>query len=203
MRENPAKHITPLEVEHWPRALDGIVADMNGTPINVHQLMAHSPDLLAAWWNFRNHAVAGGSLGPHLGELVILRVAVHLGAWYEWASHVDRAQKNGMATQTIFETLRAQPDLPKSENLVLTAVDELMADRGIRPSTRAQLEKHYSTAQIMDVIAIQGMYVILGGFIKTWDLALDDTVAHRIEAVTNRADFERAAAEFRRAIQNP
>ena len=126
---------------------------MNGTPINVHQLMAHSPDLLAAWWNFRNHAVAGGSLGPHLGELVILRVAVHLGAWYEWASHVDRAQKNGMATQTIFETLRAQPDLPKSENLVLTAVDELMADRGIRPSTRAQLEKHYSTAQIMDVIA--------------------------------------------------
>ena len=130
-----------------------------------------------------------------------MRVGVHLGAWYEWGSHVDRAMRIGMTTGTIFETLKAQPDLVAPEVLLLSAVDELMLDRGISTVTRAALERCYSTAQIMDIIAIQGMYVILGGFIKTWDLALDDAVADRIATVTNRVDFEHAASEFRREIQ--
>lgn len=201
MNEISAKTVLPLDVEHWPHTLDGVCADMNGTPINVHKLMAHSPDLLRAWWDFRNHSVTGGSLGSRLGELVILRVGVHLSAWYEWGSHVDRAMRIGMTTGTIFETLSAHPDLDAPEVLLLSAVDELMLDRGISTVTRAALERCYSTAQIMDIIAIQGMYVILGGFIKTWDLALDDAVSNRIAAVTNRDDFARAASEFRRNIQ--
>jgi alkylhydroperoxidase family enzyme len=202
MTDNSAKDVTPLDVDMWPSALDGVNADMQGAPINVHKLMAHSPNLLRAWWDFRNYSVTGGTLGARLGELVILRVSVHLGVWYEWGSHVDRALRLGLSTSAIFEVLNARPNLVTSETLILTAVDELMLDNGITKPTRAILEEHFSTAQIMDLIAIQGMYVILGGFIKTWDLALDDAVADRIKPVTNRSDFERASASFRETIQS-
>ncbi len=202
MTKTPATQVAPLEVAQWPSVLDGVSADMNGAPINVHKLMAHSPHLLRAWWDFRNYSVSGGSLGARLGELVILRVGVHLGAWYEWGSHVDRAQRIGMSTDSIFQTLNARPNLDMPDNLILAAVDELMQDHKINAQTRAALEQHFSTAQLMDLIAIQGMYVILGGFINTWDLTLDEAVAKRIETVTNRANFECAASEFRLAIHD-
>ena len=201
MTENSAKQVEPLGVEHWPDLLDGVRADMKGSPINVHKQMAHSPSLLRAWWDFRNYAVSGGCLGPYLGELVILRVGVHLGAWYEWGSHVDRALQLGMSENAILEVLNPIPHIETSQVIVLKAVDELMLDHGITKPTRASLEEHLDTAQIMDLIAIQGMYVILGGFIKTWDLALDGVVADRIKTVTHRDDFERASAVFRETVQ--
>lgn len=202
MSETNAIQLEPLDVAQWPPELEVVSADMQGAPINVHKLMAHSPGLLRAWWEFRSYSVTGGSLGSRIGELVILRVGVHLEAWYEWGSHVDRAQRVGISNDTIFQTLCPQPDLEESENLILAAVDELMLNRKISTTTRAALEQHYTTAQLMDMIAIQGMYVTLGGFINTWDLALDEAVAKRIAPVTNREDFERAASDFRRRVQS-
>lgn len=200
MGDETAQTVAPLDTDQWPSDLSNVVADMNGAPINVHKLMAHNPALLQAWWGFRNYAVNGGTLGARLGELVILRVGVHLGAWYEWGSHVDRATRIGMSKDTIFATLNPLPDLPAGEDLILTAVDELMANHAITAPTRAALEQHFNTAQIMDLIAIQGMYVILGGFINTWGLELDAAVAERIKHLITQEEFEDAAAAFRRDI---
>ncbi|EET47419.1 carboxymuconolactone decarboxylase family protein [Thalassobium sp. R2A62] len=96
MGDDTQAPIKPLEPDQWAQDLRNVYADMNGAPINVHKLMAHSPDLLGAWWGFRNYAVDGGALGQPLGELVILRVGAHSASWYEWGSHVDRATRNGM-----------------------------------------------------------------------------------------------------------
>lgn len=190
--------VAPLSTGAWRNDLDRISADMNGAPINVHKLMAHNPDLLKAWWDFRNHSVGGGTLGPVTGELVILRVAVHLGSWYEWASHVDRAIRLGMAPAQINAVLARDigPEFNEPEALVVQAVDDLMAHRKITDATRAPLEAHFSTAQIMDIIAIQGMYQILGSMIATWGLPLDDATAARLDGVTDHDHFVAAAARF-------
>ena len=93
--------LEPLATQYWDQALDKVMADTKGAPIHVHQLMAHNPKLLEAWWDFRNHCVEGGTLGNRAGELVILRVAVHMQAWYEWGSHVDRALVCGLTIDEI------------------------------------------------------------------------------------------------------
>ena len=193
-----APQITPRPTNDWPASLDEVSADMNGTPINVHKLMAHSPDLLKAWWDFRNYSVKGGTLGEMLGELVILRVGVHLGAWYEWASHVDRAHRIGIPITTINAVLLRDPTdmFPPDQALILTAVDNLMADGRILQATLDAMSEHFTTKQIMDLIAIHGMYVVLGHFIKTWGLALDDTVLHRIEGLADETTFNEAAKKF-------
>jgi len=172
------------EAAEWDDSLGHILRDMKGAPINVHKLMARHPKLLTAWWNFRCYSVAGGDLGQRRAELVILRVAVHLGSWYEWASHVDRSLACGL---TLDEVARVKtPDTTvgwcPAEAALLRAVDELLATRGLERATYDDLGRHFDDRQIMDIVAIHGMYIILGCMLSIWPLEVDPPVAARLPA---------------------
>jgi hypothetical protein len=190
--------LSPLSVSDWDPTLGAIAEDMGGMPINVHKLMAHNPALLKAWWSFRKHSVQGGTLGPRLGELVILRVGIQLAAWYEWGSHVDRSLRCGLALDEINRVL--QRDIltvwAKDEAALLEAVDELVEDHALSRAMRLRLAEHFSVEQILDIIAIHGMYVILGCMIRSWGLELDDAVNARIEEHTTPESFAAAATAF-------
>ena len=155
------KKIGPLPVHDWDDSLAQVVDDMDGRPLNVHCLMAHHPELLKAWWNFRNHEVTGGELGRRNGELVILRVALHMRAWYEWASHVQRALACDITLEEIERVKQgaSASGWQASEVLLLQAVDELVANRLVSPKTLQDLGKYFSNRQIMDIMGIYGMYV--------------------------------------------
>lgn len=195
-----SNELSPLPVENWDQDLSDIVTDMNGAPINVHKLMAHNPALLNAWWNFRNYSVAGGTLGNRLGELVILRVGVQLAAWYEWGSHVDRSLRCGLSLEEINAvSLRdIGPQWARNEAALLRAVDELVEEKCICGSTLSELSKHFSNPQILDIIAIHGMYVTLGCMINTWGLELDPAVNQRIADHTTPECFDKMAKAFHR-----
>lgn len=199
MTEN-SNELSPLLVGDWDQGLKDIVTDMNGAPINVHKLMAHNPALLNAWWNFRNYSVAGGTLGNRLGELVILRVGVQLAAWYEWGSHVDRSLKCGLFLEEINAVSQREigPQWAKNEAALLKAVDELVEEKRITPSTLSELSERFSTPQILDIIAIHGMYVTLGCMINTWGLELDPAVNQRIRTHTTPETFDEMARVFHR-----
>jgi alkylhydroperoxidase family enzyme len=189
----------PLHPASWNKDLENIIRDTQGAPINVHQLMANNPDLLRAWWDFRNHSVSGGTLGNRAGELVILRVAVHMGAWYEWASHVDRGLKSGLAIEEIERVLHhtLPTQLPPADAILLGAVDDLINHHCLLTSTQAELAHYFSVQQIMDIMAIQGMYVILACMIKTWGLPLDADVQARVSQHTSEKLFLQSAARFK------
>jgi 4-carboxymuconolactone decarboxylase len=184
--------LKPLPVEQWDESLAPILSDMKDRPINVHKLMANHPALLQAWWNFRNYSVAGGDLGQRHSELVILRVAVHMKAWYEWGSHVERSLNCGITLAEI-ERVRLGGDAPgwsDAEALLLKAVDELIANYGLSIDSRRALEQHFSTRQLLDLMAIHGMYVILACMINTWGLELDDHVQQQLPESISRERFE-------------
>jgi len=159
----------------------------------VHELMAHHPDLLKAWWNFRNHSVSGGALGSRLGELVLLRVAVHMKAWYEWASHVDRSLACGLTLEKIERVKQgvAAEGWTEQEQTILQAVDELLDNHAISPATLGLLQQYCSLQQVFDLIAIQGMYVTLGGMINSFGLELDEAVQQRLPETVNQLAFAR------------
>lgn len=172
----------PLPLPEWDESLERVVDDMNGQPLNVHSLMANHPDLLNAWWDYRNYSVAGGALEQRDCELVILRVAVHMRSWYEWASHVDRGLAAGISEDEI-ERVRKGPgatDWSERDAILLEAVDELVFERAISKSTLEILSEYLDARQVMDVIAIHGMYVTLACIINTWGLELDDQVQAKL-----------------------
>ena len=183
---------TPLPISDWNPSLSHIINDMKGQPLNVHSLMANHPELLKAWWNYRNYSVAGGDLGKRRGELVILRVAIHMKSWYEWSSHVERALSCGLTLEEIERVKQGTqaPEWSSGEALLLKAVDELIANHAIAEETLEDLYEHYTTRQVMDIIAIQGMYITLGSMINTWGLELDDHVQKKLPESVTKVKFE-------------
>ena len=176
-----------VETENWDPSLDFIIKQMNGAPLNVHKLLAKHPRLLAAWWNFRNYSVEGGDLGRRCGELVILRVASYLKSWYEWSSHVDRSLKCGLKLSEIKNVDKEldESDWSKKEFLLLSAVDQLIAKKRLDNNFYRDLRSYFTDKQIMDIVAIHGMYIILGCMINIWGLTLEDDIAQRLpESIT-------------------
>ena len=187
----------PLPLPEWDESLRRVANDMDGRPLNVHALMANNPELLDAWWNFRNYAVRGGHLAQRDCELVILRVAVRMHSWYEWAAHVDRGLAAGLTAEEI-ERIRQGPPATEWEErdaMLLASVDDLFNERAINPNTLSILGEYFSPPQILDVIAIQGMYVTLGGIINTWAVDLDDDIASRLPDDVTRDAFESDAGD--------
>ncbi len=91
--------------------------------------------------------------------------------------------------------MRKEPDArgwSDHDAVLLRCVDELLDERTIRGATRERLAEHFSDQQILDVIAIHGMYVTLGCMINTWGLPLDQFVQERLPASVSREEFERA-----------
>lgn len=184
--------VFPLPPSQWDPSLKHVIDDMHGSPINVHALMANHPGLLDAWWNFRNYSVQGGDLGRRKGELVILRTAINLKAWYEWGAHVERGMACGITIEEI-ERVKQGPGAPgweESEALLLAGVDALVADHALSPDLHARLRDHYTVQQIMDLMAITGMYLILGFMINTWDLELDAGTQAKLPEGVTKANFE-------------
>ena len=189
--------VAPLPPAAWDASLSHILEDMKGVPLHVHSLMAHHPTLLRAWWSFRNYSVQGGALGRRGGELVILRVAVLMKAWYEWASHVERGLACGL-TRAEIERVKggaAAPGWSPAEAALLAAVDELVLAHGLAPESEERLRQHYDLQQVMDIMAIAGMYQILASMINTWGLDLDPQVAAKLPDDVTQESFE---AEFPR-----
>ena len=182
----------PLPLDQWDPSLQPVIDDMNGTPINVHSLMANHPALLNAWWRYRQYIVRGGELTQRDCELVILRVATRMRAWYEWGSHVDRGLAAGLSMEEI-DRVKSSPvssAWSESDALLLRAVDQLVDRHGIDDALQSALAKHYSRKQIMDIIAVHGVYVTIGCMVNTWGLQLDDSVQARLPAGVTRAAFE-------------
>lgn len=180
-----------VETENWDPSLDFIIKQMNGAPLNVHKLLAKHPKLLAAWWNFRNYSVEGGDLGRRCGELVILRVASYLKSWYEWSSHVDRSLKCGLELNEIKNVNKTldQNDWNNKEFLLLSAVDQLIEKKHLDNDLYRDLRSYFCDKQIMDIVAIHGMYIILGCMINIWGLTLEEDIAMRLPESVTEAQF--------------
>ena len=166
--------LDPLPDEQWSLKLRSVLEQVSPI-LNVHRVIAHHPDLMAAWTPLRQHITTEGSLDPRSRELVILRVAHRSGVAYEWHHHVARARTAGMSEEEI-ESVRSAliAGWPADEAALLNAVDDLFDDLTLRPPTRESLGAHYSTQEILDLIFTVGVYVTLAMLINSARIEIED-----------------------------
>ncbi len=189
-----ASKLQTVPTDTWDSSLGHIVDDMNGTPLNVHKLLANQPDLLNAWWSLRKYLVAGGALGKRSAELVILRTATRACNWYEWASHVERGLNSDLSQTEIERVMDGpgHPDWAEPDALLLLAVDELATHAALSTEIVAKLDAHFGRGAVLDLIALRSMYVMLGDMLNTWEVALDAQVANALPQSMTRKWFEAA-----------
>lgn len=168
--------LEPLVPENWPEALENIRYRLK-SPLNIHNIMAHHPDLMRAWMPFRDHVVCGGSLSPRQRELIILRTAHNCEADYEWRHHVERGLQAGLDEAEI-QRVRQGPGATgwqADESVLLSAADDCHRDFCISRENLQEMERLFSARQQLDVTATVGMYMTLALIIKTHDIPLEDS----------------------------
>ena len=182
----------PLPPDQWDPSLQHIIDDMDGRPIQIHCLLANHPALLKAWWNYRMYSVKGGDLEQRECELVILRVAVHMQAWYEWAAHVDRGLATGLTLEEINRVAEGPTALAWSDkdSMLLNAVDELLTDHAISTATRTSLEAFFSENEVLDIISLQGLYVTIACIIGTWPVEIEEHIVQRLPEEVTEESFK-------------
>lgn len=181
----------PLPTSAWDPSLQRVVDDMHGRPLNIHALMANHPRLLDAWWNLRMYLVNGGDLTQRHCELVILRIAVHMKSWYEWASHVVRGIDSGLTADEIQRIRSGEGEWGDADAALLQAVDDVTANNCISEATRSSLQRHFTDQQVLDVVLLHGMYQTLGCLINTWAPSLDAHVEERLPEAFTETSFRK------------
>ena len=75
------------------------------------------------------------------------------------------------------------------EFLLLSAVDQLIEKKHLDNDLYSDLRSYFSDKQIMDIVAIHGMYIILGCMINIWGLTLEEDIAMRLPESVTKAQF--------------
>jgi alkylhydroperoxidase family enzyme len=181
----------PLAIAEWDTSLQHVIDDMQGRPLQIHCLLANHPELLNAWWNYRMHSVRGGDLGERDCELVILRVAVHMETWYEWAAHVVRGIAAGLALDEIDRVAKGPSarDWNRQDAVLLESVDQLIAHHRIDSGTLDTLGEFFSEKQILDVISLQGLYVSIACIIGSFGIEIENYIAKQLPDSVNEQSF--------------
>jgi alkylhydroperoxidase family enzyme len=146
------------------------------TGLNAMGVLAHHPELTAAYNQLIRHALYFSAIAPRQRELLVLRVAHLRDSAYEWAQHVYQAGVAGLAPEEIAR-VRVGPSAPEwtsSDRALLAAADELVADARIGERTYEALSAELDTRQLMDVVFTVGAYEVFAMALRTFDVELDD-----------------------------
>ena len=168
------KRLQPVPLDEWPSMLDGIKQRL-GTPLNIHSVMAHNPELLEAWMPYRYHIVRDSSLTARHRELLILRTAVNCGAGYEWEQHVVRGHEAGLSDQEI-QRVKDGPEAEgweAAEAALLSVADDCRRDAKISDDTYQALSNHFDDRQLLDIISTVGVYMTIAVMVNTFDVPME------------------------------
>jgi alkylhydroperoxidase family enzyme len=181
----------PLPPDQWDPSLHHIIDAMNGRPIHIHCQLANHPALLNAWWNYRMHSVSGGDLEQRDAELVILRVAVRMQAWYEWAAHVVRGLAAGLSLTEIQRVAKGPSanEWSARDAALLAAVDQLIDRHAIDSELQTTLANYFADRQVMDIVSLQGMYVTIACLLGSWPLQVEDSVIRQLPPEVTEESF--------------
>lgn len=129
-------------------------------PLKLFRTMAHSPRVLQRM--FAGSLLDEGSIAIRDREIIILRTCVRCNSEYEWGVHV--ALFSGQAklsapviAATLAKTL-GPSQLSVRDAMLVSVVDELHDTSTISDGTWAELAAHFTSAQILEIIALTGYY---------------------------------------------
>lgn len=175
-----AAEFKPIADADWPELLAALRGGF-ATGLNVYRTMAHHPALLNAWAPLRAHVVTAPALTPDQSEVVILRTGHRLGAAYEWAHHVHRGRRIGMADARIAAIAGPLAAMAPADAILARAVDDLFDARRLSPDSQAALVGLVGAQGMFDLIATVGFYSVLGFIVESFDTPIDAAVAAELE----------------------
>lgn len=179
MTDHPLR-IAPLPDSQWDdssrAALASLIpperANASGAG-NVLATMLHHPELTAAYLPFNAYLLTASTLSPRMREVALLRVVHRCSCDYLWSHHLPLAERAGLSDSDVAAIRDGHCDR-STDQLVITAVDELTSDHAIGQQTWKELSRAFTRQQCMDLVFTIGGYLLLGLAVNTFGVQNED-----------------------------
>lgn len=174
MTDRHPPRLTPLLAREWDdrarTALASLIPPDRANPSgagNVLSTLVRHPDLTRAYLPFNAYLLRDSTLSPRIREVALLR-AVHTGNCdYLWTHHIPIAARAGLSPKDI-SAIRSGNCPDRHDQLVIRAVDDLMADSTITQATWEELGQVFTDEQRMDLVFTIGGYFLLAMAVNTF-----------------------------------
>jgi alkylhydroperoxidase family enzyme len=147
----------------------------DGSVLNIFRTLVRSPDGLRAflWWG--GYVLGRSSLSARDREIVILRTGWLCRSGYEWTQHHRIGLQSGLSEAEI-ERIKlgaGAEGWTGPERALLTATDDLHRDQFVSHASWAELTKHFSERQCMDLVFTVGQYTQVSMILNSFGVQLD------------------------------
>jgi 4-carboxymuconolactone decarboxylase len=170
--------IAPLQdSEFTPEQIERLAKSRtkDGGLLNIFRTLVRSPDAFRAfsWWG--GYVLSRNSLSPRDREIVILRVGFLCKSGYEWTQHHRIGLASGLNAEEIERIkLGAGADgWTMAERALIAATDDLNRDHFVSNASWAELAKHFSERQCMDMVFTAGQYTQVSMILNSFGVQLD------------------------------
>ncbi len=157
----------PLIDENNPELaglIDKIRGARGGRLINIYRLMLHSPALAAAWFELNQAVRYGTEIDGRSRELVVMRVAILNRCDYVLATHASTyALKEGLTKEQVdaLAEWHSSRLFTEQQRALLRYVDAMTRAIDVAEETFAELRKHHSERQVVELTMLVGAYNML------------------------------------------
>lgn len=129
-------------------------------PFNIFRTVGNNPRVLSRM--VKGGLLDKGTISIPQRELVILRVCALCNAEYEWGVHVAAFSEKAQFTQEqVADTLSEKINeslWSKEQQSIINMVGELHSQSTVSDSAWAELEAHFNSAQLVELIMLAGLY---------------------------------------------
>ena len=144
--------------------------------LNVFRMMAQAETCFRPLLQLGTAILGRLALPARLRELVILQVGKSSPAPYEWTQHVPIARAVGASEEQIAAIDRGDLDaacFDARERAALRAGAELLCTPRLSDAAFAELERHFSPREIVELLVTVGYYMMVARLLESTAVEID------------------------------
>ena len=155
------------------------IVELNGEFLNLYRVLGHHANLLSAWIEFAYTLRRDCKTARTLRELMILRGAQLEGSAYEWHQHRRWARQQGVPPEQIEDLFfwRESPRFSPAECAAL-ALTESMMHGDVSDADFAELAKHFSSSEIIELALTAGFYAMVPRVLNALKVPIEEETLH-------------------------
>ena len=161
-------------------AITKIKGARGGRLINIYRLMLHSPALANAWFDLNQAVRYGTEIDGQCREIAVIRVAILNDVEYVQRAHGPAyALKEGLTPEqvTAIGDWQASNLFSPPQRALLAYTDAMTRDIDVPDEIFAELRKHFTERQAVELSMLIGAYNMLTRFLKALKVDPEPPVA--------------------------
>jgi 4-carboxymuconolactone decarboxylase len=175
MRLTKPRYAPLSDAELTPEQAEALEPMRPGPVLNIFRTLARAPKALVRFNQWGGYVLSRrNDLAPREREIVILRTGYLCKSGYEWTQHKRIGLQSGL-TEDEIDRIKAGAEAGwgPADAALIRASDELHNDQFIGEATWAELGKHFTDKQRMDVVFTTGQYTQVSMILNTFGVQLD------------------------------